>query len=138
MSCDQAAIADKSPGKFTKPQKAMEEATAFSKDPKNLNELVGIFSKSGASGLTEDQLRRAISQYQPLDESMFDCRLLPVEITFYSKFAGSLTESDGVACDEYMWSGAKAYMITTSTAESRSRRASRRCTRVMVDRRALL
>jgi NitT/TauT family transport system substrate-binding protein len=102
---------DKSPDKFTRFQKAIEEAIAFSKDPKNLDELVGIFSKSGASGLTQDQLRRAIAEYQPLYETKFDCRILPVEIAFYTKYAGSLSEKDGATCDQYMWSGAKAYMV---------------------------
>ena len=102
---------EKSPGKFTAFQKAIEEATAFAKDPTNLDELVGIFSKSGASGLTQDQLRRAISEYQPLYETKFDCKLLPVEIAFYTKYAGSLSEGEGATCDQYMWSGAKAYMV---------------------------
>jgi len=102
---------DKSPAKFTKFQKAIEEATAFSRDPKNLDELVGIFSKSGASGLTPDQLRRAIAEYQHLYESKFDCRILPVEFAFYSKYAGSLAEGDSATCEQYMWTGAKAYMV---------------------------
>jgi NitT/TauT family transport system substrate-binding protein len=101
---------DKSPQKFVKFQKAIEEATAFTKDPKNLDELVAIFSKSGASGLTPDQLRRAIAEYQPLYETTFDCRILPTELVFYTKYAGSLSESDAATCDQYMWSGAKAYM----------------------------
>jgi NitT/TauT family transport system substrate-binding protein len=102
---------DKSPEKFTKFQKAMDEAIAFTKDPKNLDELVGIFSKSGASGLTQDQLRRAIAEYQPLYETKFDCKIIPTEMAFYTKYAGSLNESDGVTCDQYMWSGARAYMV---------------------------
>jgi NitT/TauT family transport system substrate-binding protein len=102
---------DKNPAKFTKFQKAIEEATAFTRDPKNLDELVGIFSKTGASGLSTDQLRRAIAEYQPLYETKFDCRILPVEVAFYSKYAGSITESDGATCDQYMWTGAKAYMV---------------------------
>jgi hypothetical protein len=73
--------------------------------------LVGIFSKSGASGLSQDQLRRAIAEYQPLYETKFDCRIIPVEMAFYTKYAGSLSESDGVTCDQYMWSGARAYMV---------------------------
>jgi len=102
---------DKNPAKFTKFQKAVEEAIAFTRDPKNLDELVGIFSKTGASGLSPDQLRRAIAEYQPLYETKFDCRILPVEVAFYSKYAGSITESDGATCDQYMWTGAKAYMV---------------------------
>jgi NitT/TauT family transport system substrate-binding protein len=102
---------DKSPGRFTKFQKAIEEATAFTKDPKNIDELVAIFSKSGASGLSQDQLRRAIAEYQPLYATTFDCRILPVEFAFYSKYAGSLSEGDSATCDQYMWSGAKAYMV---------------------------
>lgn len=102
---------DKSPQKYAKFQKAIEEATAFSKDPKNLDELVAIFGKSGASVLTPEQLRRAIAEYQPLYETKFDCRILPVELAFYSKYAGSVSESDGATCDQYMWSGAKAYMV---------------------------
>ena len=102
---------DKSPEKFARFQKAIEEATAFSKDPKNLDELVAVFSKSGASGLTPDQLRRAIAEYQPLYETKFDCKILPVELAFYSKYAGSVSESDGATCDQYMWSGARAYMV---------------------------
>ena len=76
----------------------MEQATAFSENPKNLDELVAIFSKSGASGLTPDQLRRAIAEYQPLYESKFDCRILAVELAFYTKYAGSLSESDAATC----------------------------------------
>lgn len=102
---------DKSPDKFTRFQKAIEEATAFTRDPKNLDELVGIFSKTGASGLTPDQLRRAIAEYQPLYETKFDCKILPVEIAFYSKYAGSIAESDGATCEQYMWTGAAAYMV---------------------------
>ena len=102
---------DKSPDKFTKFQKAVEEATLFSKDPKNLDELVAVFSKSGASGLTPDQLRRAIAEYQPLYETKFDCKILPNEHAFYSKYAGSLAESDSATCEQYMWSGAKAYIL---------------------------
>lgn len=110
---------DKSPAKFTKFQKAIDEAIAFTKDPKNLDELVGIFSKSGASGLTQDQLRRAIAEYQPLYETKFDCRILPVEVAFYAKYAGSLSESDAVTCDQYMWSGAKAYMINNDQGKAK-------------------
>ena len=105
---------DKTPERFTRFQKAIEEATAYAKDPKNLDELVGIFSKSGATGLTPDQLRRAIAEYQPLYETKFDCKLLPVEFAFYSKYAGSLSEGDAATCDQYMWSGAKAYMLNNT------------------------
>jgi NitT/TauT family transport system substrate-binding protein len=100
---------EQSPEAFTRFQDAMVEATEFTKDPENLDALVELFSAS-ATDLTPEQVRDAISEYQPLFETTFDCKILDNELTFYTEHVGNLKPEDAVTCDEYMWEGAESYV----------------------------
>lgn len=95
---------EKNPDKFKRFQKVLIDATKFTKDPNNLDELAKIFKQGGASELSDQQIKDAIAAYQPLYSTTFDCKILANELKFYVNYVGNLKQSDGVTCDQYIWS----------------------------------